>query len=68
MWFLRTRQAGKADRHYCAPCPGEKNVIQAMPAETPLHQERESSVALRQSSGVSRRQGGAWGDKGSCAK
>lgn len=39
MWFPRTRQAGKADRRYTAPCPNEKiKATQAMHAQTPLHQ------------------------------
>lgn len=66
MWFRRTRQAGKADRHYTAPCPGEKiKATQAMYAQTALHLAGESSVGVRQSSGVSRRPGGAGGDKSS---
>lgn len=69
MWFLRTRQAGKADRHYTAPCPGEKiKAIQAMQAQTPFHQARESSVGVRQSRGVFRRLGDAGGGKGSGAR
>lgn len=69
MWFLRTRQAGKADRHYTAPCPGEKiKAIQATHAPTPLRQARESGGGVRQSSGVSRRLGDAGGDKGSGAR
>lgn len=58
MWFRRTRQAGKADRHYTAPCPGEKiKATQGMYAQTAFHHARESSVGVRQSSGVCRRLG-----------
>ena len=61
MWFLRTRQAGKADRHYTAPCPSEKiKAIQAMHAQTPLHQAWGSSVGVRQGRGVR----GGWGRLG----